>query len=105
MRDALDSLVMTGFVAQLDRVNAAADRAAGFVWRLQTPDGNSIGIRADSDPHVIVNMSVWESIDALRSYVYTGEHLAPLRARKEWVEELGVRASFSGEFPWEQSRA
>jgi hypothetical protein len=60
----LDSAGLAGFVAALDPVNAAADRAPGFVWRLQTEDGNATAIQAfewdaAGSAGVIVNMSVW----------------------------------------------
>ena len=46
LRAPLDSPQLAGFVAALDPVNAAADAAPGFVWRLQTEDGNATSVRA-----------------------------------------------------------
>jgi hypothetical protein len=37
--------LIADFVAGLDRINAMADGAPGFVWRLQTEDGNATAIR------------------------------------------------------------
>ena len=75
------------FVAALDAVNARADGAPGFVWRLQTDDGNATSVRAFDDPLVIVNVSVWESIEALEAFAYRDEgHRAVLRRRREWFE-------------------
>jgi hypothetical protein len=88
MRAPLDDPLMAGFVARLDAINAAADRARGFVWRLQADDGNATSIRADGDPRILVNMSVWQSIDALHDYVYRSDHLDPFRRRAEWFERL-----------------
>jgi hypothetical protein len=36
MRAPLDSPLLADFVADLDPVNATADTAPGFLWRLQT---------------------------------------------------------------------
>ena len=76
-----DSEQLAGFFAQLDPVNAAADAAPGFVWRLQTEEGNATAIVAfewdQGDSHgVLVNMSVWESIEQLAAFVYGDLHRA-----------------------------
>ncbi|MCP3973457.1 MAG: DUF3291 domain-containing protein [bacterium] len=82
----MDSPVMAGFAARLDEINALADAAEGFVWRLQTEDGNATSIHAFEDPLLLVNMSVWESIDALHAYTYRTDHRELLRGRAEWFE-------------------
>jgi Domain of unknown function (DUF3291) len=90
----LDSPATADFVAALDPVNAVADAAPGFVWRLQTEDGNATAIRAferdaeGADGAILINMSVWESVEALGSFVYGAEHLAVLRRRREWFERI-----------------
>src|SRR5688572_22725970 len=70
MKAPLDSSVMAGFVTRLEEINALADGSAGFVWRLQTPEGNATYLRPYEDDRIIFNMSVWESVDALKQYVY-----------------------------------
>jgi hypothetical protein len=77
------------FVAALDPLNALADVAPGFVWRLQTEDGNATAIKLDNDPLYIVNMSVWVSIDALADFVYRSAHTEVMRRRREWFERAG----------------
>jgi hypothetical protein len=90
----LDSPRLAGFVAGLDPVNAVADAAPGFVWRLQTEDGNSTALRAfeddaeGADGGILINMSVWESVEALAAFVYGDAHRAVLRRRREWFERL-----------------
>ena len=86
--EPLDSPLLAEFVAALEPVNALADRSPGFVWRLQTEDGDATGIRAFGDDRLIVNMSVWESLEALRAFVYSGEHLAVMRRRREWFARM-----------------
>jgi hypothetical protein len=90
----LDSPRLADFVGQLDAVNAAADAAPGFLWRLQTEDGNATALRAfeedaeGADGGILLNMSVWESVEALAAYAFGGAHLAVLRRRREWFERL-----------------
>lgn len=82
------------FVAALDSVNAAADGAPGFVWRMQTEDGNATAVQGFAEDAVgapggvIINMSVWESVEALATYVYGDAHRAVLRRRREWFEQM-----------------
>jgi hypothetical protein len=81
---------MRDFVELLDAVNALADTSPGFVWRLKTETGDATGIRAYADPLIIVNMSVWNGIEALREYVYRSSHAYVFRRRKEWFEETNT---------------
>ncbi len=87
-REPLDAPLLADFVAVLAPVNAVADASPGFVWRLQTEDGDATAIRAFGDDRLIVNMSVWESVEALRAFVYGEDHAAVLRRRREWFERL-----------------
>jgi len=84
----LDDPSMAGFVNRLDEINALADRAPGFVWRLQTEQGNATAIRPFDDDQIALNMSVWESLEALRSYVYSSAHADLLRQRRDWFEKF-----------------
>jgi hypothetical protein len=89
-REPLDAPLLAEFVAALAPVNAAADAAPGFVWRQQTEDGDATAIRAFGDERLIVNLSVWESVQALRAFAYANrEHIDVLRRRREWFEQLG----------------
>jgi hypothetical protein len=83
----IDAPESAGFVEALGPVNARADAAPGFVWRLQTEDGDATAIEVSDDPLVIVNLTVWESIEALEAFAYREEsHRAVLRRRREWFE-------------------
>jgi hypothetical protein len=84
----MDDPAMAGFVEQLDPINALADTAPGFVWRLQTEEGNAISIHAFEDDLMLVNMSVWESVEALADFVYRSGHVAVMRRRREWAERM-----------------
>jgi hypothetical protein len=76
------------FVAQLEPINALADSAPGFVWRLQSSSGNATDVPYSDDPSMIVNMSVWESLEALRNYAYRSDHVRVLRDRAKWFEKM-----------------
>ena len=89
LREPIDSALLQDFVSELDPVNAQADSAPGFVWRLQTEDGDATAVRAFDDDRFIVNMSVWESIEALGDFVYrNAEHRAVLKNRKKWFHQI-----------------
>jgi len=83
-----DDPLMAGFMNRLDEINALADRSPGFVWRLQTNEGNATYFRPYEDDRILVNLSVWESIEALRHYVYGSAHMELLRRRHEWFERF-----------------
>jgi hypothetical protein len=89
-REPLDAPLLADFVAALAPVNAVADASPGFVWRLQTDEGDATGVKAFGDDRLIVNMSVWESVEALRAFTYGAEHVAVLRRRREWFTRLGA---------------
>jgi heme-degrading monooxygenase HmoA len=80
----LDDQRMSRFVEQLDDINALAERSPGFLWRLQSASGNATDIRVDDDPLLIVNMSVWRSVDALFEFAYKSAHRAVFTDRRKW---------------------
>jgi hypothetical protein len=84
----IDDPLIAEFVAQLDAVNALADASPGFVWRLKDDSGNATAIPAFDDPRMIINMSVWGSLEALRDYVYRSDHTKVLTRRRDWFEKL-----------------
>src|SRR3974377_2066849 len=93
LREPLDSPLLADFVAALDPVNAVADAAPGFVWRLQTEDGNATAVHAfewdqAGSAGVLVNMSVWESVETLAAFVYSDTHRQVLRRRRQWFEQM-----------------
>jgi len=86
-RGPIDSAVMADFVAQLDEINALAERSPGFVWRLKDDAGDATAFRPYGDD-TLVNMSVWEDPVALRNYVYRSAHSAVMKRRREWFEHM-----------------
>jgi Domain of unknown function (DUF3291) len=90
LRAPIDDPMIAEFKAALDHINAIADRTPGFVWRLQTAEGNATALHPiEDDELVAINMSVWESIEALADYVYRSDHTAYLRRRRDWFERYG----------------
>lgn len=90
----IDSPQLHGFVSRLDEVNALAEAAPGFVWRL-TDDvsNNATAVPIYADTTIIVNMSVWESIEALRAFTYAGRHLEVFKQRRDWFAHLREAAT------------
>jgi len=88
LRAPLDGPELAGFVAQLEPLNALADQSPGFVWRLQTEEGDATAIRPFEDDRVIVNLSVWASLEALRTFVYATRHLDVMRHRRAWFHRM-----------------
>jgi Domain of unknown function (DUF3291) len=88
LRAPLDSSELAGFVAQLEPINALADASPGFVWRLQTEDGDATAIRPFDDDRIMVNLSVWASFESLRTFVYASRHLEVMRHRRAWFSRM-----------------
>ncbi|MEZ4656997.1 MAG: DUF3291 domain-containing protein [Caldilineaceae bacterium] len=84
----LDDPIMADFVAGLAPINAVADDSPGFVWRLQTENGDATSVRVFEDEMIIVNLSVWETVDDLKNYVYKSRHAHFLRRKKEWFSKI-----------------
>lgn len=88
----LDTPVMADFVANLDRINALAETGPGFVWRLKGDGNDATSLRPYNDNQIIVNMSIWESIEALHQYTYYSGHVEIFRRKKEWFEKMSSPA-------------
>lgn len=87
MKEPLDSPLMQDFVDNLERVNLLAEASPGFVWRLQSEEGDATAFRPMGDD-VLVNMSVWRDVASLRDFVYRSAHVEILRRRHEWFERM-----------------
>ncbi len=87
MKYLLNSPEMSDFVGNLDRINALAEDAPGFIWRSQSDDGNAVVVKLFGS-NMLVNMSVWSDIELLHNYVYRSEHSKVMSKRKEWFERI-----------------
>jgi Domain of unknown function (DUF3291) len=79
--------IMADFVAQLDEVNALAEVSEGFVWRLKDEDNNATNFRPYDDDRIIINLSVWESVEDLERFAFNGRHVEVMRDRRKWFEK------------------
>ena len=77
---------MEGFVSRLDAINALAETSPGFVWRLQDESGNATSFRPYDDERVIINVSVWASVETFRQFVYRSAHGEMVRNGRQWFE-------------------
>lgn len=78
---------MIGFTGNIDRINALADRFDGFVWRLTDETSETDGaldLRLPGDANMLVNMSVWESVESLYRFVYQTAHAKIMKDREQW---------------------
>lgn len=80
--------VMEDFVNNLDRINKLAEQSKGFVWRLKSDEGNATAITVFDNLFLIINMSVWETVEALFDFVYKTEHSDILKRKKEWFHKM-----------------
>lgn len=87
-RTALDAPAMAGFVAAVDHVNRLADQSVGFVWRLRSSEPHGTTLPWDGSVPVIVNLSLWESYEALHAFVYRGPHALLVRQSSRWFEPI-----------------
>jgi Domain of unknown function (DUF3291) len=86
LRAPMDDPLIDDFRLNLDRINALAETSAGYVWRLQDENGNATGIKPFGDDLEIVNLTVWESIEALADFTYRSGHVELLHRRREFFE-------------------
>ena len=78
---------MAGFVARLDEINALADGAPGFVWRW-IGEGEAATAEEHFDANLLVNLSVWQDLEALRNFVFRSNHSEVMAQRKQWFERM-----------------
>lgn len=86
VRFPTDDPRLAGFMDRLDAINALAEASPGFVWRLQSDQGNATDIILTGNPLFIVNMSVWEDVESLFAFVYRSVHQGVMAQRREWFE-------------------
>ena len=87
MKYTIVSAEMAGFVDNLETINALADGSPGFVWRLQTENGDATSIDFFGSD-VLVNMSIWEDVESLHNFVYKTAHGKIMSRRKEWFHRV-----------------
>lgn len=84
MRWPLEDPRMHGFSSRLDEINALAERSSGFIWRYVDESGAATDTRPFDDPDILFNLSVWQSVDHLKAYVYHSTHRELVGRRQDW---------------------
>jgi hypothetical protein len=82
--------IMKEFMENLDRVNEIAESSEGFVWRLKDESNNATNLNPYDDEQILINVSVWESIEQLENFMYKTFHSDFLKRRKEWFLAYGT---------------
>lgn len=80
--------LMAGFLSKLEEINNLAYQSPGFVWHLQIDIYNPEDLAMYGEPGIIFNLSVWESAEALYTYVYRSQHAQMMKSRKDWFGEM-----------------
>lgn len=88
MRVPMGSPIMKDFEDNLDGINALAEAAPGFVWRFKEDNNNATSVTVFDDDYLLVNMSLWEDIEALFDFVYQSHHLEIFKRKKEWFTHM-----------------
>ncbi|MET9830524.1 DUF3291 domain-containing protein [Streptomyces sp. NPDC006385] len=88
LKAPLDSPQLKDFVDNLEPVNADADAADGFVWRLKDDSGDATAVPVFGDSWLIINLTMWRDTNALTAYMYQGRHREMLARRREWFERV-----------------
>lgn len=91
MKTGIDDPALSGFVGRFEEINALAEQSPGFVWRLMLNPFETGYSAITGEFNVVVNMSVWETLDDLKNYVYDSEHLALLKAKNKWFRKMSDR--------------
>jgi GNAT superfamily N-acetyltransferase len=84
LREPLDHPASAGFADGIAAMNALGESSNGFVWRLQTDEGDATDLRVFPDPMTIVNLTVWRDPASLQAFAYRTEHGDFVRRRDEW---------------------
>jgi hypothetical protein len=88
LRAPLTDALLADFVSEIDRINQLGDDSPGFVWRHQTEEGNSTAIRPREDKDIIINFTVWESVESLFEFAFHSQHVEVYRKRRKWFHDV-----------------
>lgn len=84
----LDAPEIADFVTNLEYINGIAEKSDGFIWRLKDESGDATSIHVFDDPNMLINMSVWESPEHLKHFLFNTPHKQFLMRRKEWFQPM-----------------
>lgn len=84
----IDDPIMKDFVDNLDKVNAIAESSKGFVWRYIDESNNATTADPFNDKQMIVNLSVWKTLEDLEHFMYHTFHMEIMKRKKEWFKKF-----------------
>ena len=84
----LDSPEIAEFMDNLERINELGDNSPGAIWRYQDDSGAATDTRVFDDPTILINYTIWDSVESVKDYVYSGEHLDFFKRRSLWFAPL-----------------
>ena len=84
----LDDPRMSGFMDNLDTINALAECSPSFVWRMKSDSGNATDISVPGDAEIISSMSVWEDVASLGNYVFNTIHARFYERKEVWFQAM-----------------
>lgn len=88
LKAPIDDPLIADFVADLDRINLIAEKSDGFIWRLKDDEGNATSFNPYDNPDYIINISVWQNVNALKEFVYNSGHLEVFMKRVQWFHKM-----------------
>ncbi|WP_417723711.1 DUF3291 domain-containing protein [Salipiger sp.] len=80
------------FMGALDRINGLGKRMPGFVWMMEgsgEPGTGNTEAKIGGDPQFVSNLTVWEDVTSLETFVWKTVHKQFYDRRAEWFEVLG----------------
>lgn len=80
------------FEENVARINAIAEASPGFVWRYVEAGTRDVEFVQFVDGSFLGALSVWESIEALKAFVYGKAHLEMMRRKAEWMSNMAERS-------------
>ena len=83
MHAPFDDPRMADFVAMADKIDALARSSPGFIAQPTPPDEGAV-----YKGRVLLNLSIWESVESLELFTYSGRHELALTRRAEWFTQL-----------------
>ena len=80
----LDDPRIDDFRNALERINLLGEAQPGFVWRAKGAGFDATDCRVFDDPDILINATVWESIEHLAAFAYRTDHREFVRRRHDW---------------------
>lgn len=77
-----------GFVGNVGRINALAERSPGFVWRKKDDERDTRGYNVIGGPKTLMTMSVWQTPQDFEHFVWNTVHKKIYQNKAQWFDQL-----------------